>query len=47
MSSNENTAEAQLDAQASPDAESNSKEAEKLEWRKILIAIQIKDRYSD
>ena len=31
-----------MDAQASPDAESSSKEAEKLEWKKILVAIQIK-----
>ena len=42
MSASESTDKAQLDAQASPDAESSSKEAEKLEWKKILVAIQIK-----
>ena len=42
MSASESTDKAQLDVQASPDAESSSKEAEKLEWKKILVAIQIK-----
>ena len=41
MSSNESTDKAQLDTQASPDAESSSNEAEKLELKEDL------DRYLD